>query len=212
MDNISESDRSKPAYLPGDGGGNSFNKREFHRLLRVDHAGEYGAVRIYQGQIKAAKSKMEDEEYQQGLTHMLEQEKSHLDWFDKALPRYRTRPTALMPVWDRMGFGLGWITAKLGKSSAMACTVAVETEIEKHYQRQIERLDAYLDDDNDQAWSLTKGEVEALKQKIIQFREEELEHHDYAHAKGAQQAPLYPVLKTLIGMGARAAIAVSKKI
>ena len=212
MNNIIEADRSKPAYLPGDGGGNSFNKREFHRLLRVDHAGEYGAVRIYQGQIEAAKSKMEDEEYQQGLTHMLEQEKSHLDWFDKALPRYRTRPTALMPLWDRMGFGLGWITAKLGKSSAMACTVAVETEIEKHYQRQIERLDAYLDDHNDKAWGLTKGEVETLKQKIIQFREEELEHHDYAHAKGAQQAPLYPVLTTLIGRGARAAIAIAKKI
>lgn len=163
------------------------------RMIRVDQAGEYGARRIYEGQLAAIR----DPQAKRQIRHMLEQELVHLDYFDKALAERRVRPTLLQPFWHVGGFLLGAATAAMGKEAAMACTVAVEEVIGEHYRQQEQKL----------------GEGEdALKQKIAQFRAEELEHHDLALTEGAEAAPAYPLLSAGIRTITRLAIALSKKI
>lgn len=163
------------------------------RIIRVDQAGEYGAVRIYQGQLavlgKGPKGDM--------IRHMKEQEDHHLDTFTKMASERRVRPTALMPIWHVAGFMLGAGTALLGEKAAMACTVAVEETIDEHYQRQIEKLG---DDEKD------------LRDHCIQFREEELEHRDIGYDHGAERAPAYPLLSRAIKFGTQFAINLSERI
>ncbi|MCW8916234.1 MAG: demethoxyubiquinone hydroxylase family protein [Magnetovibrio sp.] len=163
------------------------------RIIRVDQAGEYGAVRIYEGQLavlgKGPKGDM--------IRHMKEQEDVHLDTFTKMASERRVRPTALMPLWHVAGFALGAGTALLGEKAAMACTVAVEETIDEHYQHQIEKLG---DDEKE------------LREKCIKFREEELEHRDIGYEHGAEQAPAYPLLSRAIKMGTKLAINLSEKI
>lgn len=163
------------------------------RMIRVDHAGEYGAVRIYQGQIAAlrARDKL-------GLVRgMLAQEQQHLATFDALIADRRVRPTALLPLWHLTGFALGAVTAALGTRAAMACTVAVEEAIDAHYQKQIDVLD----------------ETEApLRATLRQFRDEELEHRDTGLAHGAEQAPGYRLLYGAIKTGCRVAIALSERL
>ena len=164
------------------------------RLLRVDQAGEYGAVRIYQGQ-RAILGK--NPNCAAMLQHMEEQEHHHLATFNTLMAQRGARPTVLQPLWHVLGFALGAGTALLGEKAAMACTAAVEEVIEGHYEDQLAIL----------------GEDEAaLRATIRQFQAEEVEHRDIALEHGAEQAPAYPVLSTAIKTGARLAIWLAERI
>lgn len=163
------------------------------RMIRVDHAGEYGAVRIYQGQLAALRRR--------GtaglLREMLAQEQRHLDTFAGLIADRRVRPTALLPLWHVAGFTLGAATAALGERAAMACTVAVEEAIDAHYQRQADQL----------------SEIEpGLCGTINQFRDEEREHREIALTHGAEQVLGYRLLRAAIKAGCRAAIALSERL
>ena len=166
---------------------------EIARMIRVDHAGEYGAARIYAGQLavlgRSPKAAL--------LEHMREQEQQHLDTFARLVAERRVRPTALLPFWHAAGFALGALTAAMGERAAMACTVAVEETIDAHYAQQEARL----------------PESEAgLRETIARFRAEELEHRDIGLAHEAERAPGYRVLAAVIKAGCRAAIALSERI
>ncbi len=157
------------------------------RVIRVDHAGEYGAKRIYEGQLAVLGRKNEGHV----IRHMLEQELKHLDAFEKFMVERRARPSVLLPVWHVAGFALGAATALMGPKAAMACTVAVEEVIDEHYREQLTKL----------------GSSEpAVTEKIEVFRAEEMEHRDTGLAHGAEQAPAYPVLSHAIKTGSRLAI------
>jgi ubiquinone biosynthesis monooxygenase Coq7 len=164
------------------------------RMLRVNHAGEYGARRIYAGQLAVLKGRQGEDI----IRHMAEQEDAHFEAFDSMLRERRVRPTALMPLWHAAGFALGAVTARLGREAAMACTVAVESVIDGHYAAQETRLQGGADD--------------ALHTKITQFRKEEREHHDIGLEQGAQSAPLYPVLSFAVKSASRLAIWLSTRI
>ncbi|MBI3504872.1 MAG: demethoxyubiquinone hydroxylase family protein [Proteobacteria bacterium] len=183
-------DRAKTMGLPGEPAGD----RLVDRVLRVDHAGEYGAVRIYEGQLAVLGR---DSEAGAVVAHMAGQERRHLDAFDKLLPERRARPTLLQPFWHAAGFALGAATAMLGPKAAMACTVAVEEVIDEHYRAQIEALP------DDEA---------ALKATLEEFRREEVEHRDAALAHHAADAPGYEVLTSVIKAGSRMAIWLSSRI
>lgn len=164
------------------------------RMLRVDQAGEYGATRIYAGQLAV----MGDRAPHAGeIAHMAEQEAVHRAKFDALLARRGVRPTALQPVWNVAGFALGAATALIGPKAAMACTAAIETEIDRHYTEQLEEL----------------GDADPeLADMIREFRDDERAHHDAAIAAGAEQAPAYPLLSGAIRLGCRLAIRLSERI
>ena len=163
------------------------------RVIRVDQAGEYGARRIFEGQLAVLPPGPD----RAAVEHMAAQERRHLAAFDQMLSDRRARPTALQPLWHVAGFALGAATALLGAKAAMACTVAVENAINEHYESQRDAL----------------GQDEApLRETVEKFRQEELEHRDIALAEGAEQAPGYRVLSGLIGAGCRAAIRLSEII
>jgi ubiquinone biosynthesis monooxygenase Coq7 len=163
------------------------------KFIRVDHAGEYGAARIYAGQLAV----LGRGPHAETITHMLAQEQHHLDTFSSLIATRRVRPTALLPLWHLAGFALGAATAALGARAAMACTVAVEETIDAHYAAQ----EAALDEDE-----------APLRATIAQFRAEELEHRDTGLANGAEQAPGYRLLTAVIKAGCRIAIKVSEKV
>lgn len=163
-------------------------------MVRVDQAGEYGATRIYAGQLAVMGDRTPAARQ---IAGMAIQEERHRRFFDAMLVRRGVRPTALQPFWDVAGFALGAVTAAMGPSAAMACTAAVETEIDRHYRAQLDELG-----DSDPE----------LRDAVAEFRDEELEHRDTALASGAEQAFGYPVLAGMIRMGCRAAIALSKRI
>jgi 3-demethoxyubiquinol 3-hydroxylase len=163
-------------------------------MIRVDHAGEFGALCIYEGQL-AVLGKEGDNA--RAILRMADQERGHFATFDRIVKERAVRPTALEPVWRIAGFALGAVTAALGEKAAMACTVAVEEVIDEHYSRQIERL----------------GQSDPeLKSTIAKFRRDECEHKDEALKRGAQEAPFYPLLSDAIRMSCRVAIALSEKI
>jgi ubiquinone biosynthesis monooxygenase Coq7 len=175
--------------LPGD----PSRAEDIARMIRVDHAGEYGAARIYEGQLavlgRSAAAPV--------IRRMAEQEKKHLAAFDRLIVERRVRPTLLSPLWHVAGFALGAATALLGERAAMACTVAVEEVIDKHYGDQVERL----------------GDSEpALKAALAEFRTQEIEHRDTGLAQGAASAPAYPALTAAIKAGSRVAIWLSSRI
>lgn len=157
------------------------------RVIRVDHAGEYGAKRIYQGQLAVLGQKAEGPV----IRHMLEQELKHLDAFEKLMVERRARPSLLFPIWHVAGFALGAATALMGPKAAMACTVAVEEVIDEHYRQQMKEL---------------ADSEPAITEKIEVFRAEEVEHRDTGLAHGAEQAPGYEVLSSAIKAGSRLAI------
>jgi len=163
-------------------------------MLRVDQAGEYGATRIYAGQLAVMGDR---HPMSRAISAMAAQEERHRAHFDAMMTRRGVRPTLLQPVWDVAGFALGAATAALGPEAAMACTAAVETEIDRHYSQQLEEL----------------GESDPeLSEAIADFQAEEIEHRDTALAHGAENAPAYPLLSGAIRLGCRAAIALSKRI
>jgi ubiquinone biosynthesis monooxygenase Coq7 len=175
--------------LPGD----PTARQIVERIIRVDHAGEYGAKRIYQGQLavlgRSGKAEI--------LRHMQAQEQHHLDTFAALIARRRVRPTALLPLWHLAGFALGAATAAMGERAAMACTVAVEEAIDEHYSAQ----------------SAILGEDETpLRDTIETFRAEELEHRDIGLAHEAELAPGYRMLSRVIKAGCKVAIAVSERV
>lgn len=177
-------------FMPGD----PAPRRMLEKMLRVDHAGEFGAVRIYQGQraVLGRSATCGDD-----LRRMEEEERRHLKTFDALVSQRRVRPTLLQPLWHVMGFALGAGTALLGEKAAMACTVAVEEVIEGHYAGQLEQL----------------GEDETdLRKTVAEFREDELHHRDVGLAGGAEQTPAYPLLSAAIRSGTRMAIWLSERI
>lgn len=164
-------------------------------MIRVNQAGEYGAARIYAGQLAVMGDNAPDSG---AIRHMADQEQVHLDAFDKMIAERGVRPTVLQPFWKVAGYALGATTAAMGPKAAMACTAAVETEIDRHYQEQLDALE-------------TENDPE-LSNMIARFREEELEHKETALAAGAREAPGYPVLSAAIRLGCRVAIGLSKRI
>ena len=165
-------------------------------MIRVDQAGEYGATRIYAGQLAVMGDRAP---HSSEIRAMAEQEAAHQAEFDALMARRGVRPTALQPVWSVAGYALGAATALLGPEAALACTAAVEEEIDRHYTRQLERLE----DD---------GDDPELAAMIARFRADEREHRDAALAAGAERAPAYPLLNAAIRLGCRAAIRLSERI
>jgi len=163
------------------------------RFVRVNHAGEYGAVRIYEGQLAV----LGQEPVGAVIREMAEQERAHLSAFEKIVPQRQARPTALQPVWHMAGYALGAATALLGARAAMACTVAVEEVIDDHYRKQVERLS---DDESE------------LRAKFEQYRKEELEHRDTALGHGAEETPAYGPLTRVVKAGSRLAIWLSERV
>jgi len=161
-------------------------------MLRVDHAGEYGARRIYKGQLSVLKG-------HEKIQEMYEQEKEHLDFFENEIKQRGTRPTLLLPLWDKLGFALGAVSARMGEKAAMACTVAVEEVIGGHYQEQIDELETFKDE-------------KRLVKNFSKFRDDELEHKEIGLEHGAEGATAYPLLYRAIKLISRTAIAVTKKI
>jgi len=186
---VAETEAMGTRWLPGD----VTPRERIERIIRVDHAGEYGAARIYAGQLavlgRGAKGDL--------LRHMRAQEQRHLDTFSDLIARRRVRPTALLPLWHAAGFMLGAVTARLGERAAMACTVAVEEAIDAHYAAQ----------------SADLGDDEAdLRATIEEFRVEEREHRDIGLANDAERTPGYRLLHGAISVGCRVAIALSERI
>jgi ubiquinone biosynthesis monooxygenase Coq7 len=168
---------------------------DIEAMIRVDHAGEYGAVRIYEGQLavlKRRKSASVDT-----IQHMADQEQRHLKTFDRLVNERRVRPTALEPVWRVAGFALGAVTAAMGEKAAFACTAAVEEVIDEHYASQVAAL---------------KDKDPALKATVEDFRADEAAHRDEALKQGAEQAPGYKLLSETIKAGCRIAIKLSERI
>ena len=177
----------------------SSTNRTTHReileeIIRVDHAGEYGATKIYDGQIAVFGK---NSKLGKTIQHMADQEQEHIDKFNELILEHRVRPTALLPLWNVAGYALGASTALMGEKAAMACTVAVEKVIGEHYQEQLELLG---DDHKD------------LKKTISKFRDDELEHHDIGIEHDAENAPGYKIMSKVIELGCKTAIAISKKI
>jgi 3-demethoxyubiquinol 3-hydroxylase len=168
-------------------------RQRTERMIRVDHAGEYGAARIYAGQL-AVLRRSNDADV---LRHMQAQEQQHLATFNDLIADRRVRPTALLPFWHLAGFALGAVTAALGEKAAMACTVAVEDVIDAHYSKQINAMDT--------------ADSELLG-TLQQFRAEEREHREIGLAHGAEQAPGYRLLSRAIRAGCRTAIALSERV
>ncbi|ADM09916.1 Coq7 family protein [Parvularcula bermudensis HTCC2503] len=166
-------------------------------MLRVDHAGEYGAVNIYRGQRAVFEKVKGKAQLKATLAHMEDGEAHHLATFDRYLTEENIRPTLFSPVWNAAGFTLGAVTALMGEKAAMACTSAVETEIERHYGAQIDELD---------------GLDATLQETVEAFRIDEIGHRDTALDAGAEETFGYSVMKRVIGFGCRAAISLAEKV
>ncbi len=166
-------------------------------MLRVDHAGEYGAVAIYRGQQAVFARHAKTKAMAAQLAEMEAEEQKHLDAFDNLLIERRVRPTAMTPIWNVAGYGLGVVTALMGEKAAHACTEAVETVIEQHYGAQVEEI---------------KDEDPELAATFAQFREDELHHRDIAIEGGAKDAPAYGLLSRAIQAGCHVAIKITEKI
>ena len=173
------------------------NKKKIEEFIRVDHAGERGAIKIYEGQLLALNTVFKDEKLKKTIEEMKFNEKEHLDFFEKELKKRNIKPTKFLPIWDLLGVGLGFGTTLLGKRAAMLCTASVEEVIDEHYQKQIDQIE----DDEKQ-----------LKKKIIKFKEDELHHKDIAYNEGASKEGIYSILDKIIKTGSRIAINISEKV
>ena len=173
------------------------NKKTLEEIIRVDHAGERGAIKIYEGQLLALKTFKQNASLKRKIEEMKEHEREHYEYFDNEIKKRNIEPTKLLPLWDIMGVTLGFGTAMLGKTAAMICTASVEEVIDGHYK--------------DQTYKLGEDEEE-LKKKIMKFRQDELDHKDIAYESGATKTGLYSVLDKVIKTSSRVAIAISEKI
>lgn len=173
------------------------NKKTLEEIIRVNHAGERGAIKIYEGQLLALKTIKQDNDLKNKIEGMKEQEKKHLEYFEKEIQKRKIKPTYLLPLWDLMSVTLGFGTALLGKKSAMLCTASVEEVIEDHYKDQLKKLG---NDEKD------------LKAKIEKFKEDEVHHKNTAYEAGATNKGIYSIMDKLIRTGSRIAITISEKI
>ena len=173
------------------------NQKTLEEIIRVDHAGERGAIKIYEGQLLALKTIKQDDDLKDKIEKMKAQEKEHLEYFEKEIQKRKIKPTYLLPLWDLMSVSLGFGTALLGKKAAMLCTASVEEVIENHYQNQLKKIG---DDEKD------------LKEKIEKFKKDETSHKNTAYDSGATNKGLYSIMDKIIQTGSRIAITISEKI
>ena len=173
------------------------SKGKVEEFIRADHAGERGAVKIYEGQLLALNTFVKDENLKKIIEEMKIHEKEHSEFFENEIKKRNIAPTKLLPLWDLLGVGLGFGSTLLGKKAAMLCTASVEEVIDEHYLNQINQLD---EDEN------------FLKKKITKFREDELNHKDIAYEKGATKKGPYSILDKIIKTGSKIAINISEKI
>ena len=173
------------------------DKKTLEEIIRVDHAGERGAIKIYEGQLLALKTIKQDETLKDKIEEMKEQEKEHLEYFEKEIQKRKIKPTSLLPLWDVMGVALGFGSALFGKKATMLCTASVEEVIGEHYQNQIKKL---RDDEKD------------LRKKIEKFKEDENHHKNIAYESGSTNKGIYSVMDKIIKTGSRIAITISEKI
>ena len=175
-------------------------KNKIAEMIRVDHAGERGAIKIYDGQLLALQLLKADPDLERKVAEMKEHEKEHLKYFEQQLADRKIRPTLFLPIWDFLGTALGFGTAVLGKKAAMLCTASVEEVIDKHYSEQIDYL------------SKNEKQEKELLAKVKKFRQDELDHRDIAYEEGATKEGAYGFLDAFIKIGSKAAIEISKKI
>ena len=173
------------------------DQKTLEEIIRVDHAGERGAIKIYEGQLLALKTFKNDEELRRKIEEMKDHEIEHLEFFNKEIQKRNIKPTKLLPIWDLLGVALGFGTAMLGKKAAMLCTASVEEVIDDHYKKQTYKL---------------KEDEKDLKEKIIKFREDELHHKDIAYDQGATKEGFYGLLDKVIKTSSKIAITISEKI
>ena len=173
------------------------NKNKIEEFIRVDHAGERGAIKIYEGQLLALNTVIKDEELKKKIEEMKIHEKEHADYFENEIKKRRIKPTKFLPLWDLLGVGLGFGSTILGKKAAMLCTASVEEVIDEHYQNQINQIES---------------DEKELRNKIIKFREDELNHKDIAYNEGATKDGLYSILDKIIKTGSKIAINISEKV
>ena len=176
---------------------NKTNKKTLEEIIRVDHAGERGAIKIYEGQLLALKTFKKNEFLKAKIEEMREHEREHYDYFNNEIKKRNIQPTKFLPLWDLLGVGLGFGSTLLGKKAAMLCTASVEEVIDKHYLDQINQLG------NDE---------KNLKKNIIKFREDEIHHKDIAYDEGATKKGAYSILDKIIKTGSKIAINISEKI
>ena len=173
------------------------NKNRVKEFIRVDHAGERGAIKIYEGQLLALNTFIKDDDLKKKIEQMKVHEKEHCDYFENEIRKRNIQPTKFLPLWDILGVGLGFGTAILGKKAAMLCTATVEEVIDEHYSSQIYELES---------------DEKELKKKIIKFREDELHHKDIAYEEGATKQGAYSILDKIIKTGSKIAISISEKV
>ena len=173
------------------------NKTKVEEFIRVDHAGERGAIKIYEGQLLALNTFIKDEDLKKTIQEMKVHEKEHCDYFENEIKKRKIKPTKLLPLWDLLGVGLGFGSTILGKKAAMLCTASVEEVIDGHYKNQIDQIGS--DEIN-------------LKNSIIKFREDELHHKDIAYNEGATKKGFYSLIDKVIKIGSKLAIKISEKI
>ena len=173
------------------------NKRTVEEFIRVDHAGERGAIKIYEGQLLALNTLIKNDDLKKKIEKMRVHEKEHCDYFENEIKNRNIKPTKFLPLWDLLGVSLGFGSTILGKKAAMLCTASVEEVIDEHYLSQIKQL---------------QNDEKNLKQKIIKFREDELHHKNMAYDEGATKEGPYSILDKIIKTGSKIAINISEKI
>ena len=173
------------------------NKKKIEEFIRVDHAGERGAIKIYEGQLLALNTFIKDEELKKTIEEMKEHEHEHANYFEQEIKKRNIKPTKFLPLWDLLGVGLGFGSTILGKKAAMLCTASVEEVIDEHYQNQINQIES---------------DEKKLKEKIIKFREDELHHKNIAYEKGASKEGIYSLFDKIVKTGSKIAIRISEKI
>ena len=173
------------------------NQKKIEEFIRVDHAGERGAIKIYEGQLLALSTLVKDDELKKTIKNMKEHEEVHCSFFENEIKKRDIKPTKLLPLWDLLGLGLGFGSTILGKKTAMLCTASVEEVIDGHYKNQIDQIGS--DEKN-------------LKNNIIKFREDELHHRDIAYNEGASKKGFYSIIDKAIKTGSKLAIKISEKI
>ena len=173
------------------------SKNKIEEFIRVDHAGERGAIKIYEGQLLALNTIIKNDELKKKIEEMQVHEKEHCNYFEKEIKKRNIKPTKFLPLWDLLGVGLGFGSAIIGKKATMLCTASVEEVIDQHYQNQINQL---------------QNDEKELKNKIVKFRNDELQHKDIAYEEGATKKGFYSIMDKIIKTGSKIAIGISEKI
>jgi len=171
--------------------------KRVEEFIRVDHAGERGAVKIYEGQLLALNTIVRNDNLKKTIEDMKEHEVEHCQFFESEIKKRNIKPTKFLPLWDLLGVGLGFGSTLLGKKAAMLCTASVEEVIDKHYLDQINQLGS---------------DEKELKKKITKFRQDELDHKDIAYEEGASKKGFYSIMDKIIKTGSKIAIRISEKV